>query len=51
MSDKKTLKEIKKERRCRRCGNNKGLIRKYNLMLCFRCFKEIAEKMGFRKYD
>ena len=43
---------MKKEKKvCKRCGNDKGLIRKYNLHLCRRCFKELAEHIGFKKYD
>ena len=41
----------RREQVCRQCGNNKGLIRKYNMRLCRRCFKDVAEKIGFRKYD
>ena len=33
----------------RRCGNNKGLIRKYDLNLCRRCFRERAVEIGFKK--
>lgn len=33
----------------RRCGNNHGLIRKYGLMMCRRCFRERAEEIGFLK--
>jgi len=36
--------------KCRRCHNNKGMIRKYNLRLCRRCFKDIALEIGFHKY-
>ncbi|HID90821.1 TPA: 30S ribosomal protein S14 [Candidatus Bathyarchaeota archaeon] len=38
-------------RRCRRCGTHDGLIRRYGLMLCRRCFREVAEMLGFRKYE
>ena len=31
----------------RACGNRRGLIRKYDLMLCRRCFREQAPKIGF----
>jgi small subunit ribosomal protein S29e len=34
---------------CRRCSNSHGVIRKYNLMLCRRCFRERAEEIGFQK--
>ncbi|MDO8554207.1 MAG: 30S ribosomal protein S14 [Candidatus Micrarchaeota archaeon] len=40
----------KGKRRCRICGNNRALIRKYSLHVCRRCFREIAESIGFRKY-
>ncbi len=40
-----------KERRvCRNCGNARGLIRKYDLYVCRRCFREMAEQLGFKKY-
>lgn len=35
---------------CRRCGKRAGVIRKYGLMYCRQCFREEAEKLGFRKY-
>ena len=41
----------KKKRVCRVCGNRKAVIRKYNLYVCRRCFKDIAEKIGFKKFD
>jgi len=45
------LVEEKKKRRCRVCGTPTAVIRKYDLNVCRRCFKEIAEKLGFKKYD
>ncbi|HET7242248.1 MAG TPA: 30S ribosomal protein S14, partial [Nitrososphaeraceae archaeon] len=36
---------------CRRCGCFSGLIQAYNLMLCRQCFREVAEKLGFQKYE
>lgn len=36
---------------CRRCGRKGGIIRKYNLMYCRQCFREIAEELGFKKYE
>ncbi len=37
---------------CRRCGRRGyGIIRRYGLMLCRCCFRELAKKMGFRKYE
>jgi small subunit ribosomal protein S14 len=40
----------KGKRLCRNCGNSRALIRKYGLYLCRRCFREVAESLGFRKY-
>lgn len=36
--------------RCRRCGRYGAVIRKYNLMYCRQCFREVARKVGFKKY-
>ena len=40
----------KLKRKCRFCGNSRGMIRSYGLDLCRRCFREAGEKIGFRKY-
>ena len=37
--------------RCRRCGRFGGHISKYGLGLCRCCFREIATKIGFKKYS
>jgi len=37
-------------RKCYRCGSFKGVIRKYKLFYCRRCFREVAEEVGFHKY-
>lgn len=37
--------------KCRKCGRKAGLIRKYGLEYCRQCFREEAEKLGFRKFD
>ncbi len=37
-------------RKCRVCGGARGLIRKYGLFLCRKCFRERAEQIGFKKY-
>lgn len=37
-------------RKCRFCGNARGLIRAYQLRICRRCFREVGEQIGFRKY-
>ena len=36
---------------CRFCGSVKGHIGKYGLDTCRRCFREIAQSMGFKKYN
>ncbi len=36
---------------CKRCGSNKGHIGKYSIGLCRKCFREIAPKIGFKKYS
>lgn len=46
----KKIGKKKPGRRCESCGSARGLIRKYGIMICRRCFREKAEKMGFRKY-
>ncbi len=38
-------------KRCRRCGNTRAFIQKYNINMCRRCFRENAKKIGFRKYS
>jgi len=38
-------------RRCKRCGRVGGHIQKYGLHLCRQCFREIATKLGFKKYN
>ena len=42
-------KKKKKATYCRNCKNNKGMIHRYGINMCRRCFKEYAEKMGFKK--
>ncbi len=53
MSDKKSqVRRIGRgTRRCRRCGTTVGLIRSHGLYLCRRCFREVAEELGFKKYE
>ncbi|MFH1544530.1 MAG: 30S ribosomal protein S14 [archaeon] len=36
---------------CIVCKASSGLIRKYRMNICRRCFKEIAPKIGFKKYN
>ena len=37
--------------KCQRCGSTKGVIRKYGLYLCRKCFREVAKDIGFKKYS
>ena len=39
----------KDSRACRCCTNQEGLIRKYSIMICRRCFREHATQIGFKK--
>ncbi|MBI1973516.1 30S ribosomal protein S14 [Candidatus Micrarchaeota archaeon] len=39
-----------KGRYCTRCHRYKGMIHSYGLQLCRRCFREVAENIGFKKY-
>jgi len=50
-SEKRDTRMEKRKRRCRVCGTRAAVIRKYGLLVCRRCFKEIAERVGFRKFD
>lgn len=37
---------------CRRCGKvGMGMINKYGLGYCRHCFREVAAKLGFKKYS
>lgn len=36
--------------KCIRCGMMKSIIRRYGLMYCRRCFREVAKDLGFKKY-
>lgn len=36
--------------RCRICGRKQALIKKYNLVVCRQCFREVARNLGFEKY-
>lgn len=47
----KSPKMKKKNYACKICGIRKGLVRKYNLWICRRCFKDNAPKIGFEKFN
>ncbi len=38
-------------KKCKRCGTYRGAISKYGLNLCRKCFREVAPKLGFKKYN
>jgi len=37
-------------RYCEICNCTRGVIRKYGLQICRRCFREKAEELGFNKF-
>ena len=39
------------KKRCRRCWRTRAHIDKYGLNLCRQCFREVARKIGFKKYS
>jgi ribosomal protein S14 len=41
----------KNVRKCRKCGRTGAIIRSYGLLYCRQCFREDAEKLGFKKYS
>jgi len=38
------------KRKCKMCGNCRGLIQKYGLYICRKCFRERAVELGFSQY-
>jgi len=38
-------------RKCKRCNRHGGIIRKCGLFYCRQCMREIAKKIGFKKYS
>ncbi len=38
-------------KKCGRCGRFGSHLGQYNLNLCRQCFREIAEEIGFKKYN
>ncbi|NIO37483.1 30S ribosomal protein S14 [Candidatus Bathyarchaeota archaeon] len=47
----KTGKQGTNKPKCIRCGSYGSVIRRYDLYLCRQCFREVAEKLGFKKYE
>jgi len=50
-NEKKARSKKIREYTCKFCHTHKGMVRKYGLMICRRCFKDNAEALGFRKYS
>ena len=50
MSARKDRKYGKGSRYCSRCGTHGGLVRRYGLNLCRQCFREVAPRLGFKKF-
>ena len=46
---KKNQKADSRHLQCSVCKTNRGLIHKYGLNICRRCFREVAASIGFRK--
>jgi small subunit ribosomal protein S14 len=38
-------------KKCERCGRFGAHISSYGLNLCRHCFRQVAEEIGFRKYN
>ena len=38
-------------KKCERCGRFGAHIKSYGLNFCRHCFREIAEEIGFKKYN
>jgi small subunit ribosomal protein S14 len=38
-------------KKCQRCGRIKGHLDQYRLDLCRQCFRDVAIKIGFKKYN
>ena len=41
----------KSKKRCSRCGRIGAHIQKYGLDLCRQCFRDVASKIGFKKFS
>ena len=41
----------KGKRECRRCHTHRGVIRRYGLNICRRCFYEIGGDIGFKRFE
>ncbi|MEA3430982.1 MAG: 30S ribosomal protein S14 [Nanoarchaeota archaeon] len=39
------------KKKCKRCGRPRAHIEKYGINLCRQCFREVATKIGFKKFS
>ena len=46
---KKNVRADERSLKCNVCGTNRGMIHKYGLNICRRCFREVAAQIGFKK--
>ena len=37
-------------KQCEECKNTRGYIAKYGINMCRKCFREHADKLGFKKF-
>ncbi|MGA7368823.1 MAG: 30S ribosomal protein S14 [Nitrososphaeraceae archaeon] len=51
LTKRKKITHGKGSRWCKRCGAYNGLIQQYKLFLCRQCFREVAQHLGFYKYE
>ncbi len=38
-------------KQCETCGNTRGHIGKYGIDMCRKCFRDHAQRLGFKKYS
>ncbi len=38
-------------KKCRRCGSHRAHVNMYHLFFCRRCFRELAKRIGFKKFS
>ncbi len=36
---------------CQLCGRKQGLVRRYHVNFCRQCFREWAQRLGFKKMN
>lgn len=51
MASEKKDKVSRKRVVCERCNSRGAVYHQFGLNLCRRCFREMAPKMGFEKYE